>query len=148
MDIKKIKALADLFGKYSLTELEYSENDDKIILRKETKETVIHQSPVSSHNVSDSITTMNNEINEPVLSFGDINEITAPLVGVFYSSPSPNAKPYVSVGSKVKKGDVLCIVEAMKCMNEITSDCDGEIVDICAESGQIVEYGQILFKVI
>ena len=141
MDIEKIKALADLLEKYSLTELVYTEADNKIVLRREIKETIVRQSPEPIVNIS-------NEINEPVLSFGDINEITAPLLGVFYAAPAPDAKPYVSVGSKVKKGDVLCIVEAMKCMNEITSDCDGEIVDICAESGQIVEYGQILFKVI
>jgi acetyl-CoA carboxylase, biotin carboxyl carrier protein len=143
MDIKKIKALAELLDKYSLTDLEYTENDNKIVLRREIKETVIQQPSISMP-----AQVIANEINEPVHSFGDINEITSPLIGVFYSSPSPDSKPFVSIGSKVKKGDILCIVEAMKCMNEITSDCDGEIVDICAENGQIVEYGQILFKVI
>ena len=69
------------------------------------------------------------------------------MVGVFYSAPSPGATPYVSIGSKVKKGDVLCIIEAMKLMNEITSDFDGEIVDICVMDGDVVEYGQPLFKI-
>ncbi len=69
------------------------------------------------------------------------------MVGVFYSSPSPEAEPFVKVGSKVKKGDVLCIIEAMKLLNEINADTDGEIVDICVNNGDVVEYGQPLFKI-
>ena len=69
------------------------------------------------------------------------------MVGVFYQAPSPEADPYVHVGSKVKKGDVLCVIEAMKLLNEITADTDGEIVDVCVENGQLVEYGQVLFKI-
>lgn len=69
------------------------------------------------------------------------------MVGVFYDSPSPEADPYVKVGDKVKKGDVLCIIEAMKLLNEITAEQDGEIVDICAHNADVVEYGQTLFKI-
>ncbi len=69
------------------------------------------------------------------------------MVGVFYEAPSPEAEPFVKVGSKVKKGDVLCVVEAMKLLNEITADADGEIVDVCVENGQLVEYGQVLYKI-
>ena len=65
---------------------------------------------------------------------------------MFYAAPAPDAEPYVKVGDHVKKGDVLCIVEAMKLMNEITATQDGEVVDICAQSGNVVEYGQTLFK--
>lgn len=71
----------------------------------------------------------------------------SPMVGVFYSAPSPQSKPFVEVGSRVKKGDVLCIVEAMKLMNEITAELDGEIVEVCAASGDVVEYGQTLFRI-
>jgi acetyl-CoA carboxylase biotin carboxyl carrier protein len=67
-------------------------------------------------------------------------------VGVFYAAPAPEAEAFVKVGDKVKKGDVLCIVEAMKLMNEITSTHDGEIVDICITNGAVVEFGQTLFK--
>ena len=74
--------------------------------------------------------------------------VTSPMVGVFYASPSPTDPPFVTVGSKVKKGDVLCIIEAMKLMNEITAEEDGEIIDICAGNGSVVEYGQILFKML
>ena len=79
------------------------------------------------------------------VDFNDVVEIKSPLVGVFYAAPSPDSEPYVKVGDRVKKGDVLCIVEAMKLMNEITATQDGEIVDICAQSGSVVEYGQTLF---
>ena len=79
--------------------------------------------------------------------FNNLKEVKSPMVGVFYQAPSPEADPYVRVGSKVKKGDVLCVIEAMKLLNEITADTDGEIVDVCVENGQLVEYGQVLFKI-
>ena len=79
--------------------------------------------------------------------FNDLQEIKSPMVGVFYEAPAEGAAPFVKVGDKVKKGDVLCIVEAMKLMNEIVSDCDGEILDICVKNGDVVEYGQTLFKI-
>ncbi len=67
------------------------------------------------------------------------------MVGTFYSKPSPTAKKYVEIGSKVKKGDILCIIEAMKLMNEIESEFDGEVVDICVSDGEVVDYGKTLF---
>lgn len=73
--------------------------------------------------------------------------VTSPMVGVFYAAPSPDKDPYVTVGSKVKKGDVLCLIEAMKLMNEVTAEQSGEIVKICVDNGQVVEYGQPLFMI-
>ena len=73
--------------------------------------------------------------------------INAPLVGVFYAAPSPDSEPYVSVGKRVKKGDVVCIIEAMKCMNEIQAEEDGEITAVLATNGELVEYGQPLFAI-
>ena len=72
--------------------------------------------------------------------------ITSPMVGTFYMKPSPNSDPYVKVGQKVKKGDVLCIIEAMKLMNEIEAEFDGEIKEILVKDGESVEYGKPLFK--
>ncbi len=72
--------------------------------------------------------------------------VKAPLLGVFYAASSPDAQPFVKVGDQVKKGDILCILEAMKMMNEIVAEEDGTISEICAENGKIVEFGQILFK--
>ncbi|MBR2176661.1 MAG: acetyl-CoA carboxylase biotin carboxyl carrier protein [Clostridia bacterium] len=73
--------------------------------------------------------------------------VESPMVGVFYAAPSPDSDPYVSVGSKVNKGDVLCLIEAMKLMNEVTAEKSGEIAEICVENGQVVEYGQPLFRI-
>ncbi len=74
-------------------------------------------------------------------------EVCAPMVGVFYVAPSPGADPFVRVGSKVKKGETLCILEAMKLMNEVVAECDGEIAEICACDGDLVEYGKVLFRI-
>lgn len=72
--------------------------------------------------------------------------VEAPMVGVYYAAPSPGADPFVHVGSKVRKGDTLCVIEAMKLMNEVTAEADGEIVDICVADGDLVEYGCCLMK--
>lgn len=69
------------------------------------------------------------------------------MVGVFYVAPSPGAEPFVHVGSKVKKGETLCILEAMKLMNEVVAEGDGEIAEICANDGDLVEYGRVLFRI-
>lgn len=73
--------------------------------------------------------------------------INSPIVGVFYAAPSPESDPYVTVGQNIAKGDTICIVEAMKCMNEIQSEIDGEVVEVLAKDGDLVEYGQPLFRV-
>ena len=77
----------------------------------------------------------------------NVTDVKAPLVGTFYAAPSPDAAPYVSVGQKVQKGDVLCIVEAMKNMNEIECPCDGTVVDILASNGELVEFNQVLIQI-
>ena len=77
----------------------------------------------------------------------DGTPVESPMVGVFYAAPSPDSEPYVTVGSKVSKGDVLCLIEAMKLMNEVTAEKSGEITAVCAENGQVVEYGQPLFMI-
>ncbi len=74
-------------------------------------------------------------------------EFLSPMVGVFYRAPSSTAEPFVKTGDRVRKGDVLCIIEAMKLMNEITSDRDGVITDVCVADGQVVDYGHILFRI-
>lgn len=81
-----------------------------------------------------------------VKDYNRYRDVKSPMVGIFYASPSPDAEPFVKVGSKVKKGDTLCIIEAMKLMNDVIAEEDGEIVEICAENGALVEFGQILFK--
>ena len=84
---------------------------------------------------------------EPAQIASGATEVCAPMVGVFYVAPSPGAEPFVHVGSKVKKGETLCILEAMKLMNEVVAECDGEIAEICANDGDLVEYGRVLFRI-
>lgn len=81
------------------------------------------------------------------LDMSHTTAVRAPMVGVFYAAPAPGAEPFVHVGSKVKKGETLCVIEAMKVMNEVTAEADGEIVDICVHDGDLVEYGCCLMKI-
>ena len=81
------------------------------------------------------------------LDMSHITAVRAPMVGVFYAAPAPGAEPFVHVGSKVKKGETLCVIEAMKVMNEVTAEADGEVVDICVKDGDLVEYGCCLMKI-
>ena len=76
-----------------------------------------------------------------------VSDIKSPMVGVFYSAPSPESEPFVTRGTKVKKGDTLCIIEAMKLMNEVVAERDGEIVEVLPKSGELVEFGQVLFRI-
>ncbi len=87
------------------------------------------------------------EVKTEIKQEEDFKTITSPMVGTFYTKSSPSSEPFVKVGDKIKKGDVLCIIEAMKLMNEIESDVDGEIVEICCKEEELVEYGTVLFKI-
>ncbi|HIS20994.1 MAG TPA: acetyl-CoA carboxylase biotin carboxyl carrier protein [Candidatus Spyradocola merdavium] len=138
MKINDIKALAELVSKNNLSALEYSEGETHLRIenapRTVTAAPAVEAAPVAAADAG--------------ADFNAAKMVTSPMVGVFYASPSPTDPPFVTVGSKVKKGDVLCIIEAMKLMNEITAEEDGEIIDICATNGSVVEYGQILFKML
>ncbi|MCL1789071.1 MAG: acetyl-CoA carboxylase biotin carboxyl carrier protein [Oscillospiraceae bacterium] len=154
MNIEKVKALAEIVSAHGLTALEVEDGNTKIKLKKESPAAVLPvQSalPVTSAAVISSPETAaaNSPVSpaeEPTVDYSHLTEVKSPLVGVFYSAPSPEAEMFVSLGSRVKKGDVLCIIEAMKLMNEITAEQDGEIVDICIKNGDIAEFGQVLFK--
>ena len=84
---------------------------------------------------------------EGVFDYNLVQDVKSPMVGVFYSAPSPESDPFVVRGSKVKKGDTLCIIEAMKLMNEVVAERDGEIVEVLPKSGELVEFGQVLFRI-
>ncbi|HEY8444463.1 MAG TPA: acetyl-CoA carboxylase biotin carboxyl carrier protein [Clostridia bacterium] len=140
MEVKKIKELAKILNEFDLSVIDISEGDSKIRLEK------THSSPEKPQAAVITPPVVAQETDKEV-DFNEIKEIKSPMVGVFYQAPSPDSPPYVKIGDKIKKGDVLCIIEAMKIMNEITAEFDGEIVDICAKNGEIVEYGQTLFKV-
>ncbi len=144
MNIKQIRELAEIVRENGLTALEIEEGETRIFLGRETivqgAPAVAAAAPVAQQ------TAPTPAGKEDPVDFNRTKEVKSSLIGVFYASPSPEAQPFVQVGSKVKKGDVLCIIEAMKLMNEIVADEAGEIVDICVSNGDVVEFGQTLFK--
>jgi len=144
MDIRKIKKLIEMLQESDLKEIEVSQGDESVrILRSGLNETgankVIQQTEVYSAepNIEQKI--------EPKKIEGNI--IISPIVGTFYRKPSPDKDPFIKVGDSVEQGDVLCIIEAMKMMNEIKSDHSGKIVSIDVEDGQPVEYGQHIITI-
>ena len=147
MEYKQIKRLMDDMGDSKLTAIDIEFPDGiKISMKKENNvakvETVnLAEVPTTQVNVNTQTqATVQPEVCEEKC-------IKSPMVGTFYAKSSPTSKPYVEVGTKVRKGDIVCIVEAMKLMNEIEADIDGEIVEICVNDGDIVDYGKALFKI-
>ena len=134
IDKKIIKELSDYLDEFNLTELEYTEKDKKIKVSKNK----ISTSPITD-NATSSVETKNNL--DKVLSG---IEITSPIIGTAYHAPEPGAKKFVEVGKKIKKGDTLMIVEAMKTMNHIPSTSDGTIKKVCVNDGDPVEFGQTI----
>ncbi len=145
MKIENIRLLAEIMSAGGLTKLEVTEGDVKILLERAAQSASADEPAPRTHTSGESANQLS-ERRPGALDFNNIIEVKSPIVGVFYAAPAPDAEPYVTVGSRVKKGDVLCIVEAMKLMNEIVAECDGEIADICIKSGEIAEFGQVLIK--
>lgn len=140
-----IQELADLLTENSLTELSLKEGDKEIILKKE-KEVVAGSIPSAVVTAAAPAGTGAEAfVCTPIEKKG--KPITSPMVGTFYKAPAPDAKPFVELGSTVKEGQVVCIIEAMKLMNEIESDISGKVVEICVNDGQPVEFGQVLMYV-
>ena len=144
MDINEIKQLIEVFAKNGLTKLELSQGEFSIKLKKEVSEVKVIQS-AESQSAPIVPVSQSSSTEETSGEDEDLIYITSPIIGTFYRAPSPDSDPYVEVGSKVKKGDVLCIVEAMKIMNEIESEYNGIIVKIFPKNAEPVEYGQKLF---
>ena len=142
MDYNQIKKLINDMGESKLTSLEIDFPDGtKISMRKGEKEVIVETNEVKTVTPETTETNVKNIKEEG-------NLIVSPMVGTFYAKPSPDSSPYVEVGSTVKKGDVVCIIEAMKLMNEIESEFDGEIVEILVKNGEPVEYGKPLFRIV
>lgn len=144
MNIKKIKELVELMNENDLTEIEVEQEGVKIKLTKKAYGAVERTiAPVVE--VREAPGSKSGE--EPQSEQKRGREVKTPMVGTFYRAPSPEAKPYVKVGDVVQKGDVLCIVEAMKMMNEIKAEFSGKIEEISVEDGAPVEFGQSLFLI-
>jgi acetyl-CoA carboxylase biotin carboxyl carrier protein len=155
MDISYIKKIIKLVEHSSIDELELEEEGKKIKVARNRKAESYDQTqavmpaPVSNiahPQASQSVEPAKTVVQVPSKE-SQYHEIRSPIVGTFYRAPAPDAEPYVEIGQAVKVGSVLCIVEAMKLMNEIESDCDGAIMKIMVENGKPVEYNQVLFLI-
>lgn len=143
MDIENILTLIKTVSDSKLTNFEYKDGDVKLVLNKTAAGTV---QAVTNETVQTVVQTTSEQAvlvatSEEVAG----NEVKSPLVGTFYAAPAENAEPYVKVGDRVTKGQVLAVVEAMKLMNEIECEYDGEVASILVQNGEMVEYGQPLF---
>jgi acetyl-CoA carboxylase biotin carboxyl carrier protein len=144
MNMKDIKALAAVLRQADLTKLEYSEGDVRITLER-TAPSIVTASPQAvTFSMPEAAPAAVEEKND----YNNLSEVRAPMVGVFYAAPAPEAKPFVRVGDTVEKGQVICIIEAMKLMNDITAPVSGRIVDICAQDGAVLEFGQTIMKIV
>ena len=151
-EIEYIEKIAKIVADNQLSEIALEDGDKAIIIRKEAN--VVTQSvapsvcatPVAAApSAAPAVSAVKEEKSNAQTSKG--TAITSPMVGAFYAAPAPGAKPFVKVGDTVSAGQVVCIVEAMKLMNEIESEVSGKITQICVEDGQSVEYGQVLMYV-
>lgn len=143
MNVKTVEELARIMRENGLTALDIEENGLSIKLERKTEAVaaITAAAPVKPVEIeTESKPAPAAEQNGTV--------VTSPTVGVFYAAASPESEPFAEVGSFVKKGDTLCIIEAMKLMNEIPAECDGTVAEIYAENGQVVEFGQPLFRII
>ena len=149
MDLRKIKKLMELLEESGIAEIEVKEGEESIKLSRNISSTTnmqvpqIIQQPVqppTNQKTSDIVTTaVDNSIKEKR------NTVNSPMVGTFYASASPESKPFVTIGQSVKKGDTLCILEAMKMMNQVQAESDGKIVEILVDNAEPVEFDQPLF---
>ena len=148
MNIKQIRELAQIAAENGLSAIEIAEGENRVRIERAVAAPAAVPAVVSmpAPVAAPTAPAPAPAAEETNVDFNRTREIKSPMVGVFYAAPSPDARPFVEVGSKVKKGDIVCIVEAMKLMNEITAEFDGEVVDICVHNGDVVEYGQTLFK--
>jgi acetyl-CoA carboxylase biotin carboxyl carrier protein len=156
MDLQQIKQILDLVREHDLSEFEIEHEGLRLKIRKHANgaHLVTHAAPATPTAPSPAVAPAQPAagIATPVAADADETEIElavvkSPIVGTFYRSSEPGSPAFVEIGSSVKKGDVLCIIEAMKLMNEIDSEYDGEIVNIYVENGQPVQYGERLFAI-
>ena len=144
MDVKEIESLARLMKENGLTALELTEGEAKLKLERRMEPAAAPAPAAPAAPVAAALGVTPAEA--PAQKEGTL--VLSPTVGVFYSAPNPDSKPFVEVGDQVKKGDTLCIIEAMKLMNEIPAEVDGTIAEVCVGNGQVVEYNQPLFRIV
>jgi len=151
MDLRKIKKLIEMLQESDLNEIEVKEGEESVRINRK-KESVIHAStPISvGQNLNQSSAPLPQTDNSKIengQAAEDLNHITSPMVGTFYRKPAPDKEPFIEVGQTVKKGDTVCIIEAMKMMNQVKSEFDGKVIAINIEDGDPVEFGQELISI-
>jgi acetyl-CoA carboxylase biotin carboxyl carrier protein len=149
MNLKEVRALLDLLREYGLTEVEIERSGERIRVRRETAVAPAGPAPVLATRALAPLAGQAAPVAGPAADDRRRHLVTveAPMVGTFYRASSPDADPYVREGDAIKEGQVLCIIEAMKLMNEIESKVAGRVIRVLAENGQPVEYGQPLFLI-
>jgi len=153
MDIRKVKKLIELLDETGVAEIEIKEGEESVRISRYPTGGALHAYPAAVQYAPPAATpaaaTPAAAATTPAAAPGPSPDetVTAPMVGTFYAAPAPGAKPFVEIGSEVKPGDVLCIIEAMKMMNQIESDKAGKVVSILAKNGDPVEFGQALFVI-
>jgi acetyl-CoA carboxylase biotin carboxyl carrier protein len=138
IDKQLIKELSEYLDEFSLTEIEFTEKDTKIKVSKNNVSIGSQISPITQNkeNLKEKLEISGKDFNR--------KEVTSPIIGTAYHSPEPGAKKFVEIGKKIKKGDTIMIVEAMKTMNHVPSTMDGVVKEICVDDGQPVEFGQTI----
>jgi acetyl-CoA carboxylase biotin carboxyl carrier protein len=145
MDIRKVKKLIELLEESGISEIEISEGEESVRISRYPKPGTVTTSvaPAAPAAAAPPAAAAAAPVETPAPARGQ--QVTAPMVGTFYSGPAPGAKPFVEIGSEVKPGDTLCVIEAMKMMNQIESEFAGRVVSVLVENGNPVEFGQPLF---
>ena len=143
MDIRKIKTLIEMLEESNLNEIEVSQGEESVRISKSSNQNNFVSNAPLNNDIN--INSSNNEVKDTHELRGNL--VTYPIVGTFYRKPSPDKEPFVKVGDIVNKGDVLCIIEAMKMMNEIKSDFDGKIISIEVDDAQPVEFRQTIIVI-
>ncbi len=149
MDLKKVKDVIDLMKENDLVEVEIVDGESKIHLKRPQAQTAMMQpvamapGPVGQPVSPPSAAAETAESAEE----SGLVDVKSPIIGTFYQAPSPDSEPFASVGTRVESDTVVCIIEAMKVMNEIKAETGGTVVEVCCKDGQAVEYGQVLFRV-
>jgi acetyl-CoA carboxylase biotin carboxyl carrier protein len=150
MDIRKVKKLIELLEESGISELEISEGEESVRISRHPRAgmqvtaaqaaPMVHAAPPAAATPATAATSAGERAPR-----NDEHTVTSPMVGTYYSSASPGAKPFVEIGSEIKVGQILCIIEAMKMMNQIESDKEGRVTAMLAKNGEPVEFGQPLF---
>jgi acetyl-CoA carboxylase biotin carboxyl carrier protein len=144
MDLRKLKTLIDLVSESNVSELEITEAEGKVRIVKSSGAPLVMQQPAMTTAAAPAAAA---PVALPVEAAPVGHAVKSPMVGTFYRSASPGSKPFVEMGSVVKEGETICIIEAMKILNEIEADKSGTITKVLCENGQAVEYGQALFMI-